>query len=223
MGCLCQSVNGNNSPVNNSNQPAPKQETNYHGPKNENEKNSNESSNINNINYINQNNNYNNDNLISKNNPEIPLHVYDPKLLISTNSNISTVSSVQQELLIGGGKLNDQHNYQLGDFANKDLQNLVKNKGLNKGQKPINESCICNFSALSQEKINTNNYLNIKPFTQINPIRPKFQKIIPQNGKKKDNIINKKEKINESVHDVDKRNGNALNIRKKDNGPILEI
>ena len=62
-------------------------------------------------------------------------------------------------------------------------------------------------------------YINKKPGTQINPIQPRFQGIILQNGKRKDN---KNEKENVSIHNSIK-SGNSLYIPKRDNGPILDI
>ena len=132
---------------------------------------------------VNQNsNNIDDNNKFDNNNPKIPpLYKYNPNssLSESKSSYNSTSSDGQQEILKEGGKLN------------------YKNK--------LSESSINPISDSSRLTIDKDHYLNIKAGTQIKPILPKFQRMIHQNDKRKDNSINNNEKV------------------IKDNGPILDI
>ena len=218
----CFSIKGGEKDSNHkdNNQPVVKQDIDNEVQKNKNEINTNKTNINNNENgiKINQNSDNISDNII--NNPKKPpLDNYNPNIsLINSVSSYNTISSDgQQEILKDGGKINKEYKYKPGDIVNNDLNKYVKN-GSNKNEKLFASSNF-EFPALNQNRIILEHYINKKPGTQINPIQPRFQGIILQNGKRKDN---KNEKENVSIHNSIK-SGNSLYIPKRDNGPILDI
>ena len=174
----------------------------------------------------NSSNNIDDNNKIDNNNlkkPPLPKYNPNSSLFNSVSSYNTSSSDGQQEILKEGGEVNDEYKYKPRDIKNKNLKTLIKKGGSKENQQPLSESTICPVSDLSRQKINLDHYVNIKHGTQMNPILPKLQMMIPQNGKRKDNNINNDEKVNVSIHDSIRKSGNSLYIPKKDNGPILDI
>lgn len=219
MGCICQSPNENNLKVNHK-IPNNTSQMNKTPQTKQNEINQNNKNDldINKEKDLNKNNNTNPDSNIK----ELKLHVYDPKLLVSTRSYQSSASSEQIEILTNGGKLNTDYLYKSGDLSNSNYLNLVNNK--TGDEIPLTES----FHSISYSGGNNNNMVNFsdenKAGTFVSNRKPNLPIMQSQKLKQNQfNFNNNQNKINVSLHGSGAGQGAYIYYPKKDNVPILDF
>ena len=104
------------------------------------------------------------------------IHKYDPKLIESTNTQMSNASSNSQVEIILNGAKNSQYLYQSGDIDISNLKEYFKNKNKysNLNDIPLSESSVFNNQYMNNsDTLNENNPGNLNKTQK--PILPTMQ------------------------------------------------
>ena len=217
MGCICKGPNKRNNYNNDQIQKDKTDNKNnqiYQTNKNQNQPINNINNNIiphkeedNSIKMNNTNNNIN----------KPVIHKYDPKLIESTNTQMSNASSNSQvEILLNGAK-NSQYLYQSGDIDNNNLKEYFKNKNKysNLNDIPLSESSVFNNKYINNsDTLNENNPGNLNKTQK--PILPTMQS---QNLKYSQNNFNNENRVKYSLG----ASGTYIYYPRGDNTPLPDL
>jgi hypothetical protein len=142
---------------------------------------------------------------------------YDPKLIESTNTQMSNASSNSQVEIILNGAKNSQYLYQSGDIDNNNLKEYFKNKNKysNLNDIPLSESSVFNNQYINNsDTLNENNPGNLNKTQK--PILPTMQS---QNLKYSQNNFNNENRVKYSLD----ASGTYIYYPRGDNTPLPDL
>ena len=145
------------------------------------------------------------------------IHKYDPKLIESTNTQMSNASSNSQVEIILNGAKNSQYLYQSGDIDNNNLKEYFKNKNKysNLNDIPLSESSVFNNKYINNsDTLNENNPGNLNKTQK--PILPTMQS---QNLKYSQNNFNNENRVKYSLG----ASGTYIYYPRGDNTPLPDL